>query len=272
MTKFVYDGAERLVDTTAGGTIQARYLFGPGLDELLEFKRGTTTRYALLDGLGSIVALTDATGAITERISYSPFGSSTITNASGTVVSSSPGQSPFLFTGRELEPELGIYHYRKRDYDFRLGRFVQRDPLGYIGDINLYRYVFNRPTVWTDPFGLAYFGKRPLKNWPFFMVNDPVDDALNTEISHEHLFFEDGQEPSNRGFGPDGVFTEPEKERDNYQRTSGHYDDTLMREAVKRAETNDYCTLGNNCQSWAERVRTEYKGLEHKQREQERKK
>jgi len=43
-------------------------------------------------------------------------------------------------------------------YHARLGRFIQRDPIGYVGgDENLYRYVLNRPVGRTDPSGQAWW-------------------------------------------------------------------------------------------------------------------
>lgn len=44
--------------------------------------------------------------------------------------------------------------YRARYYDPAVGTFVGEDPLGFeAGDANLYRYVFNSPTNFTDPDG-----------------------------------------------------------------------------------------------------------------------
>jgi RHS repeat-associated protein len=63
--------------------------------------------------------------------------------------------NPYLFTGRELDLESGLYHYRARAYDPETGRFLQEDPLGFAaGDLNLYRYVLNDPVNLVDPFGL----------------------------------------------------------------------------------------------------------------------
>ncbi|MCR4416020.1 MAG: hypothetical protein NUV77_26690, partial [Thermoguttaceae bacterium] len=58
------------------------------------------------------------------------------------------------FTAREYDAATGQYYYRARYYDAAIGRFTTEDPLGFdAGDMNLFRYVSNRPTVFADPRG-----------------------------------------------------------------------------------------------------------------------
>jgi RHS repeat-associated protein len=60
-----------------------------------------------------------------------------------------------LFAGYYRDPETGLYHVRNRTLHAQLGRWLERDPIGYdAGDTNLYAYVANRPTVFVDPAGL----------------------------------------------------------------------------------------------------------------------
>ena len=44
-------------------------------------------------------------------------------------------------------------YMRQRWYDPTLQRFMSRDPIGLKGGINAYRYAFNRPSIYVDPFG-----------------------------------------------------------------------------------------------------------------------
>jgi RHS repeat-associated protein len=58
------------------------------------------------------------------------------------------------YTGRERDLESGLSYYRARYYDSNVGRFISTDPIGFeAGDTNLYRYVFNSSTNYTDPSG-----------------------------------------------------------------------------------------------------------------------
>jgi hypothetical protein len=47
-----------------------------------------------------------------------------------------------------------LYYYRARYFDANVGRFISTDPIGFeAGDSNLYRYVNNSSTLFTDPSG-----------------------------------------------------------------------------------------------------------------------
>ena len=52
-----------------------------------------------------------------------------------------------------FDAESGMYHYRARAYDPEAGRFLQRDPLGYVDRLGLFEYVRTSPAVHRDPLG-----------------------------------------------------------------------------------------------------------------------
>jgi RHS repeat-associated protein len=58
------------------------------------------------------------------------------------------------FAGKKIIPELQKYDFPYRIYDPRVGRFVQRDPKGYVEGSNMYLYASNNPVSRTDPFGM----------------------------------------------------------------------------------------------------------------------
>jgi RHS repeat-associated protein len=107
----------------------------------------------------NVTAIFDNAGNIVERYVYDPFGSVTVLDA-GWVERSAGSQFAwqYLHQGGRFDATSGLYHFRHRDYSPTLGRWTSLDPLRYdAGDVNLYRFVGNTPTVFTDPSGLDKF-------------------------------------------------------------------------------------------------------------------
>ncbi len=144
-TRYVYSGWQRIADYNGtSGALQRRYVYGTGLDEPLIIVTGSTPTFLHHDKVGSIVAVSNNSGAVANKNKFSPFGE--ITTLGGTTVG---------FTGQRYDSELGLYYFKHRYYSPKLGRFLQPDPIGYTGsDFNLYTYVVNSPQEYTDPMGL----------------------------------------------------------------------------------------------------------------------
>ena len=63
---------------------------------------------------------------------------------------------PYRYVGQQYyysEGDIGFQLLGQRWYDAEIGRFVSRDPIGYIGGINLYSYTKNNPGNFTDAGG-----------------------------------------------------------------------------------------------------------------------
>ena len=60
----------------------------------------------------------------------------------------------FAYAGLFYHQRSGLYFAVNRNYDSGLKRWLNRDPIGEQGGINLYGYVANRPTIATDASGL----------------------------------------------------------------------------------------------------------------------
>ncbi len=100
------------------------------------------------------MALTDANGAVVERVKYDPYGQPTCTRTSDSdVTTASHFANPWLFQGQRFCSETGMYYFKNRDQKPDLGRFLQRDPIGYVDGLNLYQVVQSRPIAGLDPYG-----------------------------------------------------------------------------------------------------------------------
>ncbi|MEM9368865.1 MAG: RHS repeat-associated core domain-containing protein, partial [Planctomycetota bacterium] len=77
----------------------------------------------------------------------------TITDALGTVRSSSMDNNRYTYTGREWDATLGLYHFRARMYDPSAGRFLGRDPVRYVDGVNT--YVLRIAVSKLDAFGFV---------------------------------------------------------------------------------------------------------------------
>lgn len=149
-TSYLYDSNQVLMEYDGAGQLLRRYVYGTGIDEPVALITPSNSHYYYhFDGQGSVIALTDGTGATAERYRYSPFGESG---------DASPLGNPYRYTSRRLDDETGLYYYRARYYSASLGRFLQPDPIGYGDGLNMYAYVGNDPLNFVDPLGLYSIG------------------------------------------------------------------------------------------------------------------
>lgn len=137
--------------------LQAKFTHGPGVDEPLEMNRNNSVYFYHTDGLGSITAFTDVNGNTVQSYAYSSFGETKVYNQSGNEVNPNQMiQSPYAYTAREWDYEIGLNYHRARYYDPYTGRFLSPDPIHFKGgDANLFRYVRNNPLRYVDPSGLT---------------------------------------------------------------------------------------------------------------------
>ncbi len=68
----------------------------------------------------------------------------------------SAGANDLIYCGYRFDPETELYYVRNRTYSPVLGRWLQRDPIGYAGGINLYEYVGGRAVAAADPEGTLW--------------------------------------------------------------------------------------------------------------------
>jgi RHS repeat-associated protein len=179
-TVYFYDDTRIVEEQNSLGVTSATYVYGNYVDEVLTMDLGGSTYYYHQNALWSVEAITDNTGTPVERYSYCSdptqpscdgYGFVVVTDGSGNPVPlnawgtpHSAIGNPWMFTGRQIDEETGLYFYRTRYYDPAKGRFLERDLLGYVDGANLYEYVKDNPLLQLDPTGAD--AARPYENVP----------------------------------------------------------------------------------------------------------
>ena len=157
-TRFTYDSVYRVIEEEDGAdALVARYTYGPSINALLTMERGANTYFYIRDQRGSVMQVRDGAGALVESYDYGPYGEVSVFDSAGGAIPASAISNPFLFTGQYLDSETGLYFMRARYYSPKIGRFISRDPLGFVDSFNLYEYAVSSPVMMIDPKGLSGF-------------------------------------------------------------------------------------------------------------------
>ena len=147
---YVHAGQQVIADYARGAAAAApsfRYVYGSYVDEPLLRHAGTGTTlptsgtaalYYHRNQQYSIVGLSDAAGTLVERYAYTAYGELTILAPDRTARATSSFENRYTYTGREWDPTLRLYHFRARWLEPKAGRFIGRDPLGYVDGMGLY--------------------------------------------------------------------------------------------------------------------------------------
>ena len=142
---------DAIAESDLSGNITNEYVFFAG--RRIARISGGTVNYFYSDALGTIHTITDATGHPCYDASFTPYGQEVLNpNISQTC------SSNYKFTGYEYDSETGLYYAVARYYNPRVDRFMSVDPLPGTSlspqSLNLYSYVINAPTIFSDPSGL----------------------------------------------------------------------------------------------------------------------
>jgi len=176
-TDYIYMGNQVMEESSTSNTPIRQFVWGTYIDECIQLTTLATlgpqslpagTYYLLQDLLYRAVALTNASGSITEAYDTDAYGKTLIFTAPGSDgvwftdddTQSSYGANEIIYCGYRYDPESELYYVRNRTYNPPLGRWLQRDPIGYQGGINLYEYVGGRVVTEVDPEGTAPTNKQ----------------------------------------------------------------------------------------------------------------
>jgi RHS repeat-associated protein len=155
MTQFLVDmlnptGYAQVMEELQTGAVTRTYTWGL---ELISERQPTNstlvTSFYVFDGHGSVRALTDSTGAVTDTYDYDAFGN--LLHSTGTTPNN------YLYSGEQFDPDLNLYYNRGRYLNTSTGRFWSMD--SYEGDdkeptsLHKYLYVGGDPVNRLDPSG-----------------------------------------------------------------------------------------------------------------------
>lgn len=167
------------------------FVYGNYIDEVIAKIGNGVPVYYLSDHLYSPAVLCySVTGAVLERYEYDAYGKPVIYAADYTTRTASSYKNPYLFTGRNVDfldgGNLKLQYNRNRYYDYDIGRWLTKDPLGvvpnamkpnkfkvkneYQDGMNLYQYVACNPINHKDSLGLFFdYIRSPYKDISNFL-------------------------------------------------------------------------------------------------------
>jgi RHS repeat-associated protein len=166
-TRYVYDGMRVIQERNINGVPTVAYTRGPDLSGTLEGAGGiggllarsewdgsAGSRHAFYhsDGVGNVTALAVPNGnaiALAGSYRYDPFGRLIGTPTGLAAINTQ------RYSSKDWHNPSGFYYFGYRFYDPATQRWLNRDPIGEEGGVNLYGYVGNDPIDLIDPFGLA---------------------------------------------------------------------------------------------------------------------
>ena len=148
-TNRVFDGLDTVQERGESNQVLAQLTRDGNIGGVLSRKVGANTAFFSYDGNGNVTLLRDAQANSVGRYRYDGFGNAL--EVTGSVAL----ENVHRFSTKELHAPSGLYYYGFRFYSPALGRWINRDPIGEAGGVNLYQMVGNNLINFVDAYGLA---------------------------------------------------------------------------------------------------------------------
>lgn len=146
---FLYNRSGLVAEYDSSGLLVKEYQYVPKSPWMTSplFQRDSGQIYFYQNNhLGAPSKMISAYGEMVWSVEYSVFG--------GANIGLQKQGNNLRFPGQYHDNEVGTYYNYHRDYDHRLGRYLQSDPIGLEGGINTYSYSQQNPVRYSDNTGL----------------------------------------------------------------------------------------------------------------------
>ena len=135
-----------LAEIDSEGSVQAYYTIGA---DLISQERDGNVSVYLYDGHGSVTALANESGIVTDTYCYDAFGN--LLKSKGST------KNCYRYCGEQFDETTGLYYLRARYMDTSTGRVISQDTYqGTINDpVSLHKYLYANanPVMYSDPSG-----------------------------------------------------------------------------------------------------------------------
>ena len=142
-------------------------------------------QYFHYDHIGNLVQTVNASGQVTGDLFYTPFG-----EPIGGTIHKIDHNQPFGFSTKRGDFASGLLYFGYRFYVPHMERWLNRDPIGIDGGLNIYGYLEQNPIMYVDPNGfrpvpgnVSPKTRCSLDCWDTWLINQTVSQVICTTVA-----------------------------------------------------------------------------------------